>query len=342
MTVTMLPAADDALFLAQVIDAAAARCAESFARVDRAARREGRSIPTPAEKDLVSEKLWRVVGVLDSATPFLDAERHAVAKRALHDRLNPWLLRSRIWARAYLKPHGYDGDFRLIEWMYDLEADPCADPTQPAIVNCLDFALHSVHSMQAVWHRRLWFRQLIERMWQTKQRPIRVLDVACGGSRYCREFLQRHPGQLALVAVDQDPAAIAFLRSELSACGSEHNLICGPIKHLAELVPTSRFADEFDVVISAGLFDYLENAAAVQLLEHLGGLTRPGGTTAISNFSSKDPSRAVKEWICDWRLLYRDEQSVRSLFDRTEASVTVTESPDTSLLYGAAIRRPIS
>ena len=50
--------------------------------------------------------------------------------------------------------------------MYDLEADPCEDPTQPAIVNCLDAALRTVHSMKATWHRRVWLRRLIEEVWE--------------------------------------------------------------------------------------------------------------------------------------------------------------------------------
>jgi extracellular factor (EF) 3-hydroxypalmitic acid methyl ester biosynthesis protein len=338
MTTTTLRGADDALFLADVIDLAAARCAETFARVDGQARRDGRSVPTSSEKQLVTERLWRVVHLLECSSRFMDTERQAVAVQAVHDRLNPWLLRSTLWARAYLKPHGYAGDFRMVEWMYDLETDPCADPAQPAIVNCLDAAMRSVHSVQAVWHRRTWLRQLLERVWETAGRPLRVLDVACGGSRYCREFAVRHPGQLSLVALDQDPAAIAFLRSELPAGGPEQRLLCGPIKHVPELLPASRFGDEFDVVISAGLFDYLDDAVAMPLLEHLVGLTRPGGTTAISNFSPADPSRAFKEWISDWHLLYRDEEGMRNLFRRTESDVVVTESPDTSLLYAAATR----
>jgi extracellular factor (EF) 3-hydroxypalmitic acid methyl ester biosynthesis protein len=338
MTTTELRGADDALFVSQAISAAAARCAQTLARVDREARRDGRSIPTTAEKALVVKSLWRVNDLLESSGHFMDAERQKEVKSALQDQLNPWLLRSRIWARAYLKPHGYAGDFRLIEWMYDLETDPCADPTQPAIVNCLDAALCSMHSMKAIWHRRIWLRQLIERVWETVDRPVRVLDVACGGSRYCREFAERHPGQIRLVALDQDPAAVAFLRSELPASGSEQHLICGPIKHLPELLPSSRFGDEFDVVISAGLFDYLDEAVAVPLLEHLVNLTRPGGTTAISNFSSDDPSRAFKGWISDWQLIFRDVEGVRNLFRRTESDVVVTESPDTSLLYAAATK----
>ena len=75
---------------------------------------------------------------------------------------------------------------------------------------------------------------------------------------------------------------------------------------------------------SAGLFDYLDDAMAASLLDHLLRLTHPGGTTAICNTSPDDPSRAVNDWISDWHLLYRDEQDMRSLFARTEASVVVT------------------
>lgn len=335
MTITTLPAAD-AVFLTNVIDLAAERCAKTLARVDREARQDGRSIPTPAEKELVTEKLWRVVGILESSTRFIDAERRVVAMRAVHDQLNPWLLRSSRWARAYLKPQGYPGDFRLMEWMYDLETDPCEDPTEPAIVNCLDAAMQSLQSTKALWHQRLWLRELIEEVWESVGRPVRVLDVACGGSRYCRDFMMRHPGQLSLVAFDQDPSAVAYLRSKLPCCGLEQSLICGPIKHLADLLPSSRFGDEFDVVIAAGLFDYLDDATATPVLEHLVGLTRPGGTTAICNFSPDDPSRAFKDWISDWHLEYRDEEALRSLLARCDADVVVNKSPDGSLLYAAA------
>ena len=340
MTMATLPPAD-AMLLADVIDRAATRCAETFTRVDREARRCGRTIPTPSEKEVVTERLWRIIRLLESSTRFIDSEHQVVSKQALHDQLNPWMLRSRLWARAYLKPHGFAGDFRMIEWMYDLETDPCEDPTQPAIANCLDDAMRSINSVQAVWYRRTWLRQLIERVWETTPGPVRVLDVGCGGSRYCRDFVERHPGQLSLVAVDQDPAAIAFLRSELARSGPEQHLICGSIEHLPDLLRTSQSAGEFDVVISAGLFDSLNDAMAASLLDDLIGLTRPGGTTAICNFSPDDPSRAVNDWINDWHLLYRDEQDMRSLFARSEASVAVTESPDGSLLCAAATRRSL-
>ena len=46
------------------------------------------------------------------------------------------MLRSRLWARSWLKPHGFPGDYRMLEWMYDLELDACAAPTNPRRSTC--------------------------------------------------------------------------------------------------------------------------------------------------------------------------------------------------------------
>ena len=70
-----------------------------------------------------------------------------------------------------------------------------------------------------------------------------MLDVACGGPATAVSSPSVIPGQLYLVALDQDPSAIAYLRSELLALADQPRLISGPIKHLCDLVPTSRFAD---------------------------------------------------------------------------------------------------
>jgi extracellular factor (EF) 3-hydroxypalmitic acid methyl ester biosynthesis protein len=206
---------------------------------------------------LVTEELWRFSRILDAYTRDIDAESAQIVESIVRQPIHPWLLRSRFWSRAYLKPQGFAGDYRMVEWMYDLEEDSCDDPTQPAIVNCLDSAMKSVHCVQAVWHRRWWFRVLIEQVQNRLDRPVRVLDIACGGSRYCRDFLDLHPDRLELTVVDQDPSAIAYVHSWLdSRSRDRHRLLCSPVKSLPELLPVWRERGAFDVVISTGLFDY--------------------------------------------------------------------------------------
>jgi SAM-dependent methyltransferase len=216
--------------------------------------------------------------------------------------------------------------------MYDLERDPCSDPTQPAVVIVLDGLYASVHSVQAVWHRRRWFADLVRRE-RARTDAIRVLDVACGGSRYLRDLMTGPaPGGVAGVFLDQDPTAIAFVERWLPDNGSL--TVCAPARRVRDTVTL----DVFDVVLATGLFDYLPDEDARGLLADLVALTRPGGVTAICNFSPDDRSRLVKDWISDWRLIYRTEREIAALFPRA-TPVVLDRSPDGGLIYASA-RRP--
>src|SRR4051812_5231812 len=75
-------------------------------------------------------------------------------------------------------------DFQMLELIYDLEHSDCADPTQPAVVNVLDRLFASLHSAHSVWQRRAWFARLVRERLERSSRPVRVLDIACGGGRH--------------------------------------------------------------------------------------------------------------------------------------------------------------
>jgi len=318
---------------------AACRFADRVRAVDRQARRAGRSLPTPGETRHVIEEFWLFIDVLARSQDSADPNCLPQLKAEVRQVVNPWMLRSRYFARAFLKPHGFPGDFRMIEWMYDLEDDPCLDPTQPAIVNILDALFADLDAIRAVWHRRAWYRDQIIAMCQRLDRPIRVLDVACGGSRYTRDAIESHTGRIRLAAIDQDPAAIAFTGSWLPAQARDPaGLLCAPIHRLPELVPRPAQAEaQFDLVLSTGLFDYLDDQSATALLDHMLDLTRPGGITAICNVSPGDRSRLVEDWIGDWKLIYRDPSAVEALFpSRARSRLRTSTSPVGGLVYTMA------
>lgn len=318
---------------------AASRFADSVRAVDRQARRAGRSLPAPEETRHVIDEFWLLIDVLARSQENVDLNCLPQLQAKVRQVVNPWLLRSRYFARAFLKPHGFPGDFRMIEWMYDLEDDPCLDPTQPAIVNVLDALFANLDSIKAVWHRRAWYRDQIIAMCQRLDRPIRVLDVACGGSRYSRDAIESYTGRIRLAAIDQDPAAIAFTGSWLPAQARDPvGLLCAPIHRLPELVPYPAQAEaRFDLVLSTGLFDYLDDESATALLNHMLDLTRPGGVTAICNVSPGDRSRTVEDWIGDWRLIYRDPSAVEALFpSRARSRLHTSTSPVGGLVYTMA------
>lgn len=170
------------------------------------------------------------------------------------------------------------------------------------------------------------------------ERPWRILDVACGGSRYLRDGIDAQPlRRIRATLSDQDPAALAFVQSLLPADQRRDCVIvCAPVRKLAGILRPDR-DDRFDVVISTGLFDYLDDASASGLLARMTALTRAGGTVAISNFSPLDRSRTVKDWVSDWPLIYRTDREVAALFP-AELTPHTSRSPDGGLVYGWATR----
>lgn len=323
----------------QIARLAAQQVSDLLREIDRQCRHAGRTVPNGEERDAVASSFWwaiRQFTMLDERVGDVESARCAAAVREV---LHPWLLRSEYWSRSYLKPHGYAGDFRMLEWMYDLEFDRCCDPTRPAVVNLLDYLYSTVHSVRAVWHRRRWFAYRIQKLHATvpRERPVRILDLACGGSRYVRDGVHDDDagGAVELTLLDQDPAALAFVDGWLpDSLRPATRLICGPVRDTLRLVdqhaPGRR--SRFDLVISTGLFDYLDDAAARRLLATMCQLARPGGSIALCNFAPEDPSRIVKDWVVDWPLVYRDCSALRALVPDTY-SVCFDRSPDGGLVY---------
>ena len=333
---------------ATVAAAEAVAAAEGFAdlilAIDRGTREQGRTLPTTDERELILHAFWDgLVEILTRSAAELNELETASVAAQVRAALSPWLLRSPVWNRSLVKPHGYRGDYRILEWMYDLEAAACADPTQPLVVNLLDALYRSIHSVQAVWDRRRWFAGLIERSLATRERPLRLLDVACGGARHVRDLLERHPGaMLEATLIDRDPSALAYVDAWLPPAGGHScRLICASPHAAAALLgattAAARQQPAFDLVISSGLFDYLPTKAARWLLADMVRLAAPGGTVAVCNFVPADRARVVAEWIADWPLVYRTGGELAELF-APDLRPALETSPRGDLVYATAVR----
>lgn len=329
---------------AMVAAAEAVAAAEGFAdlllAIDRGATGQGRTLPTADEGELILHAFWDgLVEVLTRAAGELNDLEAASVAAQVRASLSPWLLRSSVWNRSLVKPHGYRGDFRTLEWMYDLEAAAWADPTEPVVVNLLDALCRSVHSVQALWDRRRWFAGLIEGWVPARERPLRLLDVACGGGRHLRDVIECHPdGRLEATLIDRDPAALAYIDEWMPAAdGIACRLICASPHAVAELLRAPAPGQTFDLVISTGLFDYLPAEAARWLLADMVRLVAPGGTVAVCNFVPAERARVVAGWIADWPLVYRTAAELADLF-APDLCPALETSPRGELVYATAVR----
>jgi 2-polyprenyl-3-methyl-5-hydroxy-6-metoxy-1,4-benzoquinol methylase len=301
-------------------------------------RRAETPIPSQEDKELVARSFHQMIASVETYELEFARADLSKTKDKFRQIVVPWLCRSRFFWRSLFKPQGYPGDFQMIEWIYDLETSAGSDCAQSVLVNCLDYAFSTIGSVKSVWNRRRWLAELLRREFNQKA-ELSVLDIACGGARYIVDFLSsiREAKSVSVTLVDQDAAALTYACDyALERWKSQLTPINKPIKKLMAAGLTGKY----DVIISAGLFDYLKVGIASRLISTLLSQLKEGGILALTNFRSGGPSAYCPDWLADWQLIYRDERAVAALFPPS-ISVDVSASTDGGLVYATTRRNRI-
>lgn len=203
---------------------------------------------------------------------------------------------------CYLQPHGYAGDFELIERLYTRHVS-----RDPAVARWDHFAQEQP-AAKAVRNRKSYFIDLLG-----SRQYTRLLNLASGPCRDIKEYFERHPDAATQVhCVELDPKAIGYAKKLL-----------GPnprVQFIQENVLRWQRADTYDLIWSAGLFDYFTDAIFVRVLSRLLRNLNPGGELVIGNFSDTNPNRAFMEVAMNWHLHHRSEAQLIHLAREAGAS----------------------
>lgn len=198
-----------------------------------------------------------------------------------------------------LKPYGYAGDFMIIDKIYreDVSSDERFEKW--------DIYWNNQPATKAVRNRKDYFiRTILNRLQPT---PLRLLNVASGPARDLAEVYTCIPsGALQTTCVEADAHAIAYA-TELNEANMQH------IRFIHQNIFRFATEEQFDLVWSAGLFDYFEDSVFVKLLRKFISWTKPGGEVIIGNFSNQNPSRSCMELAGDWYLHHRPAESLLAM-----------------------------
>lgn len=197
-----------------------------------------------------------------------------------------------------LRPYGYAGDFEIIERIYKFWKSP-----KDNLVNWDNFA-HSQIASQAVRNRKDYFLNLLYNLHATKKQK-RVLNIASGPARGIVEFLSMESGGILFECVDCDKNAIEYSSKQLTGFNDY-------VEFHTENAFYFSSQHTFDLVWSAGLFDYLNDRAFKLLIKKLLKFLGEEGELVIGNFSPSNPSRDYMEFG-NWYLNYRSIDALTNL-----------------------------
>jgi extracellular factor (EF) 3-hydroxypalmitic acid methyl ester biosynthesis protein len=243
--------------------------------------------------------------------------------------LMPILASCLLHKRAYEKPLGYAGDYRMMELCF---AD---EPVGEGLFGRFLFSISQRSSLfRAAVARERVLREALHGAVQKRgggTDPLRVLAVAAGPGIELRRWLHEtrtldRPVQLILL--DQDRGAHESAHRELTRILLErhHGMLPVTVRCLhfsvsqlirprtpEEKAVVSEALADLDLVYSTGLYDYLPDPVAQRLTKRLYSLLRPGGRMLLGNMVEGPDITWIMEYALDWAILYRTEQDMLRL-----------------------------
>ena len=283
------------------------------------------SLVVPALRNALDPRL----DVLSREIGFAAPAAWRAASRHFHDRFGALVDLSPIAARCFHKPRGYAGDFEMMNMLYRSES-----LGDTLFGRSLSRVLLDCDAGQAVRHRA---HYLVGKITAAAgrggpHRPARLLSVAAGPAMELQLILRKDPallrtGRAEITLLDQDAGALGHAREQLEALAvqARAEVTLRSLNTSIRTVIAEGLPGSYDLIYSAGLFDYLTDRAARAAGVRLVAALAPGGTAVIGNFGLANPSRPMMELVADWPLLHRSASDLRRLFGDLGGGMTIEQ-----------------
>ncbi|MGD0278423.1 MAG: class I SAM-dependent methyltransferase [Smithella sp.] len=193
---------------------------------------------------------------------------------------------------AVLKPHGYAGDFIIIERIYSGWLSPKSHLVK------WDHFFHAQEAPRAILNRKKYFLDILRSL-RARDKKCNVLNIGCGPAQDVVEFLLEEKTQIFFECVDYDRNAIEYSFNKVQEKGLLSN-----VEFHRDNAFRFRPSKQFDLIWSSGLFDYLDDQNFKKLLMKQLAFVRAGGELIVGNFSLDNPTRDYMEFG-NWFLHHR-------------------------------------
>ncbi len=208
---------------------------------------------------------------------------------------------------GFVKPYGYPGDFTLIHAIYREYVNP-----DPRYSNW-DRFFQNQPGAQAVRNRKEYFLKCCKRLEESGRKKVRVLILGCGPATDVKEFYNLYPeSRIKFHLVDFDQHAIDF-------ASKQNRKVNGSIDYYRINVLRFKPFAMYDLIWSAGLFDYFKEKHFIYLVNKYLKYMDKNGEYIIGNFSHVNPTKRLMEVLSDWYLHHRSKYDLIRMAIEAEA-----------------------
>lgn len=255
-------------------------------------------------------------------------------------KLKHLIYQSPLSDRIFSKPLGYAGDFEMMNFIYRNE-----NVGRTLFSKCLHRYFIEHPNARAVKNRAVYLKDKILTL--SKKHPDNLtftsLSVASGPAQEVQLIMEEKSNtkNIEFHLLDQDLLALKDaqrgIRSLSRKTNSEFNVhyFHKAIKNIL----TEGLSQQYDLIYSAGLFDYFSDPVARMAAKKLYSAVKPGGCLIIGNFTAKARNTILMELALDWHLIYRTESDLKDLYGDLASDITVESEPEGINLFVVLLKK---
>jgi len=281
--------------------------------------------------DLYFEQIWEIVKKLDRSTRMIYLYKYAYEFNRIfgQDIAINW--------RIYMKPLGYAGDYIVMNYIYDYSgSEYMGNSSFQRLINNYTCNIPFARSNIA---RKDFIKGRILSTIKCKENPT-ILSVGSGPMRELIELLRegRVKNDIKITCLDFEKEALDYVKNEIKKITQKSNTFLNVIyehKDVMDFVSLKIKNTNFDLIYTAGLFDYLRNATCLRVCRKLYSLLNDEGNLLICNASLDNAThRGYYEFLGDWVMQYRRKEDMLSWVRELDGIPEISfEQPSDCLNY---------
>lgn len=214
--------------------------------------------------------------------------------------------------RAYQKPYG-PGDHYTISQIYDMASDE-----NRFSGHLINYCFMQEPAAKAIRNRRGVFTDIILNTVSSNcQGQTAVTSIGCGPAMEVFDAYTHleEKDRLKVCCVDLDYRAVENVEEQKKIFGLANNIVA-----FRENVFSfnNKLPDEQDLIYAIGLMDYFSDKHVTRVLNKIFGLLKDGGRCIIGNYHTLNPTKALMDYVLDWPVYHRDEETMRHIFKKSK------------------------
>lgn len=244
----------------------------------------------------------------------LEPAHNLYAKRQLH----PYLMCSPFMYRIFRKPLGYAGDYEMVRMIL-------RDSHEGNSLFAKALNRWFLSQIPAEAHRQrvqvLTQRLLAESLKaKSENKRLKVFNLGCGPAQEVVSFLEKHDlsDRVDFTLLDFNVETLNVTNEAVNSAKTRNRreATFEFVKKSVYQVSKSRDRSnqgKYDLVYCAGLFDYLQDGVAKDLMNVMYGMVAPGGLLLATNVDAVNPIQKIMDLIFEWHLIYRTSGQMAEL-----------------------------